>query len=151
MGEIRRDKVQEFSEHVCKTVHICFSALYLGKSSQFFISFSEIPWPEKSLKDYFYSSLWLYFLCSQIYKVHKIWLDTLDTSNLNYSTATTANKSSIKSVVMVKYSSFISLKKIHLTQIIKAIKSNYSKSKSKFENLNKNQQQYQKKKKIRKP
>lgn len=71
-------------------------------------------------------------------------MDTLDTSNLNYSTA---NKSSTKSVVMVKYSPFISLKKIHLTQIIKIIKSNYSKSKSKFENLNKKQRQYQKKKK----
>ena len=47
-------------------------------------------------------------------------MDTLDTSNLNYSTATTANKSSTKSVVMVKYSPSISLKKIHLTQIIKA-------------------------------
>ena len=59
-------------------------------------------------------------------------MDTLDTSNLNYSTATTANKSSVKSVVMVKYSPFISLKKIHLTQIIKAIKSMYSKSKIKI-------------------
>ena len=33
---------------------------------------------------------------------------------------------------MVKYSPFISLKKIHLTQIIKAIKSMYSKSKIKI-------------------